>query len=167
MRSILFLSFLIIISCSATGPNPGSSASLSKFQKDFLNKVNRLRTSGCKCGNTYMVPVKPLTWNKMLETAAYGHARDMERRKYFSHTSPSGKTIKNRIENAGYTFSGMRSYAVGENIASGQKSIDEVMKSWTRSESHCKNIMNRNFKEMGVAEVRLFWVQDFGMRLAN
>lgn len=112
-----------------------------------------------------MPPVKPLVWNYLLETSALGHASDMFRRKYFAHKSLSGKTIKNRIEDAGYILSGTRTYAIGENIAAGQKSIDEVMKSWIKSEEHCKNIMNKDFREIGVAESNLYWVQDFGMRI--
>lgn len=60
----------------------------------------------------------------------------------------------------------MRTFAVGENIAAGHRSIGQVMEGWVRSESHCKNIMNRNYKEIGVAESNLYWVQDFGMRVA-
>lgn len=114
-----------------------------------------------------MPPVKPLLWNTLLERSASGHASDMSKRKYFAHTSLSGKTIKNRIEEAGYTLSGMRRYVIGENIAVGQRSVEDVMKSWIKSEGHCKNIMNNNFREIGVAKNNLYWVQDFGMRAAK
>lgn len=114
-----------------------------------------------------MPPVEPLAWNNLLELSAHGHARDMHRRNYFAHTSLSGKTIKNRIEDAGYVLTGMRTYAIGENIAVGQRSIDEVMRGWIKSEGHCKNIMSKNFKEIGVAEVSNYWVQDFGMRVSR
>lgn len=114
-----------------------------------------------------MPPVKPLLWNTLLERSASSHANDMSKRKYFAHTSLSGKTIKNRIEEAGYILSGMRIYAIGENIAVGQRSVEDVMKSWIKSEGHCKNIMNNNFREIGVAKNNLYWVQDFGMRAAK
>ena len=143
-----------------------SSGTLSKFQREFLYRVNKLRSSGCNCGNTYMSPVKPLTWNRMLEAAALSHARDMSRHKYFKHTSLSGKIVRKRIEDAGYTSSGMRTFAFAENIAAGHPSIEKVMEGWVRSENHCKNIMNKNYKEIGVAESNLYWVQDFGMRIA-
>ena len=144
--------------------NPGNSPASTSFQNEFLTRVNNVRKSGCKCGRFYMPPVEPLSWNGLLESSAFAHAQDMHRRRYFAHTSLSGKTIKNRLEEAGYTLTGMRSYAFGENIALGQKSIDQVMKSWLKSEGHCKNIMNKNFKEIGVAQNNFYWVQDFGMR---
>lgn len=91
----------------------------------------------------------------------------MAENRYFNHVSRNGKTIKNRIEDAGYTLSGMRSYYVGENIAAGQPSIKSVMNSWLKSEGHCKNIMSGTFREIGVAEHKLYWVQDFGMRISK
>lgn len=167
MRIIFTIPAFVLMSCIGLGAGPGNPSSLNNFQNEFLNRVNRIRASGCKCGNTYMPPVAPLAWNYSLESSAYSHARDMSRRKYFAHTSLSGKSIKKRIEDAGYTLSGMRSYAYGENIAAGQKSISQVMNSWIKSEGHCKNIMNNSFKDIGVAEVNLYWVQDFGMRAAK
>ena len=167
MRLILTIPVLALLSCIGLRPDPGNSASLNRFQNEFLTRVNKVRTSGCKCGKTYMPPVQPLQWNSLLESSASNHARDMYKRRYFAHTSLSGKTIKNRLEDAGYTLSGMRTYAYGENIASGQKSIEEVMKGWLKSEGHCKNIMSARFKEIGVAEENLYWVQDFGMRIAR
>ncbi len=165
VRIALGVSVFLMFSCISSRPE--NSSPPRNFQNDFLNRINKVRTSGCRCGNTYMAPVEPLSWNYLLESSASSHARDMSQRKYFAHTSLSGKTIKNRIEDAGYTFSGMRTYAFGENIAMGQRSIEEVMKSWIKSEGHCKNMMNKNFREIGVAESNLYWVQDFGMRAAK
>ncbi len=63
------------------------------------------------------------------------------------------------------TFNGCKSFAVGENIAFGQSNIDIVMDEWLKSEGHyCKNLMNAQFKEIGVAENHKYWVQDFGGR---
>ncbi len=166
-RLTLAIPMLVLLSCMGMRSDPGESASLNRFQNDFLTRINKVRTAGCKCGKTYMPPVEPLSWNSLLERSAYAHALDMSKRRYFNHTSLSGKTIKNRLEEAGYTLTGMRTYAFGENIAAGQKSIDQVMTSWLKSEGHCKNIMSKNFKEIGVAETNLYWVQDFGMRVGR
>jgi hypothetical protein len=43
-------------------------------------------------------------------------------------------------------------------------SINEVMNGWIKSPGHCKNLMNPQFKEVGVAEDHTYWVQDFGGR---
>ena len=140
IRFTSIIPVLAFLSFTAPKFNPGNSTLLTNFQNQFLTRINSVRKSGCNCGRTYMPPVEPLSWNTFLERSASAHAQDMSRRRYFSHTSPSGKTIKNRLEASGYTLTGMRTYAFGENIAAGQKSIDQVMKSWLKSEGIVKTL---------------------------
>jgi uncharacterized protein YkwD len=83
---------------------------------------------------------------------------------FFSHSSIDGRTSEDRIVAAGYQFNGYRSFAVGENIAAGQQSIAEVNDGWFKSEGHCSNLMNPEFKEIGVARSGQYWVEDFGGR---
>ena len=135
-----------------------------QFKKEFLYRINLTRQSGCNCGVKYYPPAPPLTWNDKLEDAAEGHAKDMARKDYFSHTSKDGRSMEDRILSAGYTYKGFKSFAIGENIAAGQQSIAEVMDGWFKSEGHCKNLMNPSFKEVGVAMYKTYWVQDFGGR---
>lgn len=137
-----------------------------QFKREFLEQINHVRQSGCNCGTTFMPPAPPLTWNDQLEVAAEKHAKDMARNHYFSHTSKDGRTMDKRAIAAGYTYDGFKSFAVGENIAQGQMSITEVMTGWLNSPGHCKNLMNPQFKEVGVALYDTYWVQDFGGREA-
>ena len=134
------------------------------FRDEFLERINAVRRTGCNCGTQRMAPAPPLVWNDQLEDAAKDHAKDMARKKYFSHESRNGRTIKDRIMGAGYTYKGFRSYAIAENIAYGQRSIAEVQNGWFKSPGHCKNLMNPDLKEVGVAEKDNYWVQDFGGR---
>jgi uncharacterized protein YkwD len=156
-KTIFLLSILFVF--SATFPQ-----SNGQFESEFLYRINLTRQKGCNCGNTYMPPAPPLTWNNKLEDAAAGHAKDMARHNYFNHKSQDGRSMENRIVSAGYTFKGFKSFAIGENIAAGQTSIAEVMDGWFKSEGHCKNLMNPDFKEVGVAQYKNYWVQDFGGR---
>jgi len=135
-----------------------------RFKEEFLYRINKVRTVGCSCGKKYYPPAPPLTWNNTLETSAQGHAQDMNFHNYFSHTSKDGRTSEDRIVAAGYQFNGYRSFAIGENIAEGQQSIMEVNDGWFRSEGHCHNLMNPEFKEIGIARSGLYWVEDFGGR---
>lgn len=134
------------------------------FKEEFLARINKVRQNGCKCGSQKMPPAPPLVWNQQLEKAAIAHAVDMYKKRYFSHQSKDGRKIQDRIMNAGYTFNGFRSFVIGENIAFGQQSIEEVQNGWFRSEGHCRNLMNPEFKEVGVAWHQKYWVQDFGGR---
>ena len=117
--------------------------------------VNEVRKKGCTCGNTYYAPVTPLSWNNQLEKAAFEHSSDMNQHKYFSHTAPDGSNAGDRISNTGYKW---RTY--GENIALGYLTEQEVITGWLHSPGHCKNIMSKDFKEMGVARVGDYWTQE-------
>jgi len=156
---------VIAVSALIAGYTPHITES-NDFEEEFLSRINEVRQKGCKCGNLYMPPAPPLVWNDDLADAAKDHARDMSKRQYFSHTSKDGRTIRDRIMAAGYTYEGYKSFAIGENIAQGQETIAEVSKGWFQSPGHCKNLMNPGFKEIGVAEHNRFWVQDFGGRIA-
>lgn len=136
----------------------------AEFKSSFLSLINKTRAKGCNCGKTYYPPAPPMVWNDNLEDAARGHAKDMARKEYFSHDSKDGRNMDDRIVSAGYVFKGYKSFAIGENIAFGQTSITEVMAGWFRSEGHCKNLMNPDFRDVGVSEVNKYWVQDFGGR---
>ena len=72
--------------------------------------------------------------------------------------------MEDRIVLNGYIFNGYKSFMVGENIARGQQSIQEVMDAWIKSPDHCRNLMNAGFKEIGVSQYNDYWVQDFGGR---
>jgi uncharacterized protein YkwD len=161
---------LLFIFLTATGFTTSGGAEAepvptgASFRNEFLTRVNAVRAKGCNCGGKYMPPAPALKWNDELEKAANAHARDMKRQGYFSHTSRNGNTVKDRIVKAGYSLDGYMGYSYGENIAAGQRSIGEVMASWIKSPGHCKNLMNPNFREIGVGENDFFWVQNFGMR---
>jgi uncharacterized protein YkwD len=100
-----------------------------------------------------------LLWNDVLEKAAYHHSADMYQNDYFSHTALDGSNGGVRIQRAGYNW-----MTYGENIAMGYKNERETVEGWLSSPGHCKNIMNRSFKEMGVARVGNYWTQEFGAK---
>ena len=87
----------------------------------------------------------PLTANLRLDGAAQRHAADMLARNYFAHESPEKHTVRERAKDAGYEWR-----AIGENIAEGQMSVAEVMTTWMHSPGHRRNILDRDFKELGV-----------------
>jgi uncharacterized protein YkwD len=123
----------------------------------MLAQVNQLRQSGCRCGPNWMPPVPPLTWNDTLAQAADVHARDMAAGQYLSHISPSGTSPIQRAADAGYSGT-----YVGENIARGYYSINQVMMGWQASEDHCRAMMDSLYQQMGAARSGDYWVQEFG-----
>lgn len=126
-------------------------------KEELLRLVNEARVEGCRCGNTYYESTEPLTWNDQLEAAAQRHSDDMYRSGNFSHTGTDGSEMSERITDAGYAWS-----ACGENISWGRETEAAVIAGWLDSPGHCKNIMNPDFTEMGVAKSGTYWTQVFG-----
>ncbi|MEV6553256.1 sigma-70 family RNA polymerase sigma factor [Streptomyces sp. NPDC051597] len=106
----------------------------------------------------------PVTDNSQLATAAQRHSDNMAAQGFFDHTGPSGAGPGERIHAAGYQWS-----TYGENIARGQRTPADVMKSWMNSPGHRANILNCAFKELGVGihsgPGGPWWTQDFGTRM--
>jgi uncharacterized protein YkwD len=79
--------------------------------------------------------------------------------KYFSHQGTDGTRGGTRIQRAGYRWK-----TFGENIGQGYKTEKEMLDGWLASPGHCKNIMSKTYKEMGVARAGTLWTQTFGSR---
>jgi uncharacterized protein YkwD len=72
---------------------------------------------------------------------------------YFSHNSYNGETNKARLERFGYTFSSYSYWSYGENIYWGygtSASPDSAFKWWMNSSTHKANILNKDFREVGI-----------------
>ncbi len=130
----------------------------SGIDKNLLLKlVNDARARGANCGGDWYEPVGALKWNDELELAAKRHSEDMNRHKHFSHTGTDGSVLADRVNGTKYDWS-----ALGENIAAGQRNERDVINSWLHSPGHCKNIMNGNFKDMGIYKSGKYWTQNLG-----
>lgn len=162
MRLIGFILFLgLSWSCSLLseeGTQPiteeGSAPPLSSFEQDFLQQVNELRASGCRCGDSLAPPVAPLKWHHLLTEAATQHATDLYQNQRFSHTGTDGSSVGTRLTRTGYAWS-----RVGENIANGYASGSNVLQGWTVSPGHCLNLMDPDFQHTGLAKKGRYWVQ--------
>lgn len=105
--------------------------------------------------------------NPQLARAAQMKANDMAKKGYFSHTSPSGLSPKSLLSYVKYLW---RAYA--ENIAVSTKSTQNFVANWMQSPGHRKNILNPQYKEIGIATASgyyngrpvTFAVQEFGTR---
>jgi len=160
------LIFMVIIGYSNKAPREAfvnqipikiTDSSLISEKEIMLSLINKYRKEGCKCGRTYMPAVDPLIWNSKLERAAQKHSKDMFDHKYFDHINKQGIGPGTRITKEGYIWSNC-----GENIAMGQTTVEEVMHGWIMSVGHCKNLMNKSFKEVGSGWTGNIWVQNFG-----
>lgn len=119
-------------------------SSAGAFAQQVLSATNAARSAARNCGATAMAAVPPLTWNSLITAAASNHSEDMLNRNYFSHTSPEGAGVSERLVAVGYKFT----YA-NENLGSGTTNLNEIMGAWIRSPGHCMAIMAPDAKELG------------------
>jgi uncharacterized protein YkwD len=147
------------------GPSPMMPSTGSKPPEGpagaLLALVNAARAEARSCGGEGFAAAPPLTWDARLGAAAQAHSDDMVARGYFDHESPDGGTPSDRIGAQGYAFS-----AWGENIAAGQATPADAMKTWLESPGHCSNIMSPALKDFGAGlaeggEYRFYWTQVF------
>lgn len=88
----------------------------------------------------------PLVNNTLLVNAAQAKAADMFANNYWAHYSPQGKSPWSFISAIGYKYI----YA-GENLARDFNDSQSVVNAWMASPTHRSNLLDENFKEIGVA----------------
>jgi len=114
------------------------------------------------------VGAPPLRLDPTLAKIADFYACRMVEDGFFAHEDPfDGSTVDVRAADFGYVF-----VKIGENLAAGQGSVDQVMDDWMGSPEHRANILDPTYTDFGVA-VKLggdcgsYWVQEFGRPLAS
>lgn len=83
--------------------------------------------------------------NSLLTRAAYAKAQDMLVNQYFEHVSPTKVGLANWLNNVKYNYT-----VAGENLAMGFNTPEEVVNGWVHSKTHYANLIDPDFKEIGV-----------------
>merc|ERR1719277_2832602 len=91
--------------------------------------------------------VPALCENRALHLTAVFHATDMYWNDFTSHRGSDGSTVEDRVTRQGYTYR-----VLGENVARGQTTAEEVLQFWMRSSESRNNILNPEFKNMGYGD---------------
>ena len=101
-----------------------------------------------------------LKYSDKLSEAANIRAKEIQT--YFSHTRPDGRSCFTAV-----TDSGIRYRYIGENIAYGQRTPEEVMNAWMNSSGHRANILNNNVEYIGIGVAKrngiCYWTQFFAL----
>ncbi len=140
---------------------PGCQSKLEAEQ--VLGYLNAFRAQDRVCGERSFAAAGPLRWQAQLEQAALGHAAELAQGEALNHLSLSGRTLRERVRAQGYL-----AYRVGENLAAGQESVDEVLRTWSSSAKHCENIMQPAFHDVamvcakGAGKYGSYWVMNLG-----
>ncbi|MFF8844359.1 CAP domain-containing protein [Streptomyces sp. NPDC015127] len=136
-----------------TATKPAAPSTAPPASGDVARVVQLVNSERSKAG------CSPVTLNAKLSKAAQDHSEDMAAHRNMSHTGSDGSEAGDRITRAGYNWS-----TYGENVAYGYETPESVMAGWMSSPGHKENILNCEFKEIGVglAQPDDYWTQDFG-----
>ena len=113
---------------AAEGPEPGAL--------DLVNELRRNRGLGS------------LAASAELTHAAQMQAANLARTGTLSHTGPDGSTPLDRALKSGF-----KAAMAAENVAGGQPTLVEAMRSWRESDTHLRNLLLADATHMGVARV--------------
>jgi len=185
---LLTLTSLLCVACGGSSSAPtqiitkGSLEVAEQTTEDqILDAINKARAVArdCQDGKGLVSAAPALVWNHELYASAYEHSYDLAQSDTFSHYGSGTESditgsnnnkasyFNERIKAHGY----VNYKTIGENIAGGQLSIEEAVEAWIDSPTHCTNLMNAEFKEVGVAvvtnsssEYKIYWTQNFGSK---
>lgn len=87
-----------------------------------------------------------VTLNPQLTAAAQAKVDDMFKENYWAHISPKGTQPWSFITNTGYKYQ-----HAGENLARDFSNSKDVVNAWMASPSHKKNLLDKRYKDMGIA----------------
>lgn len=142
---------------AAKFPSCGLPASAASWRDQILALVNQERSNA---------GLAQVARNATLEDQAEEYACEMIAQNFFAHENPvTGSTLKDRAASFDYQF-----MVIGENLAAGQQTPQEVMTAWMNSPGHRANILDSRFTELGVSvriggQYGIYWVQEFGKPL--
>ena len=127
-------------SCPGADAQP-SAATIAQAQQSTLCLLNERRAQQ---------GLGPLGRDGLLESASTAFSHRMVAERFFSHTSPDGGTLRNRL--AAYV-AGLSGWAIGENLAwgtAGSSTPGSIVEMWMKSSGHRANILSSRYQAIGI-----------------
>lgn len=153
--------FLIVVALFIPAEAFVSPNVLAEQQTKLITLTNQVRVQK---------GLPPLAVDARLMRSATTRAEDMLTKQYFSHVSPDGHRLSYFLTRAGYPYR-----TAGENLALGFSDADGAMNGWLKSPTHYANLVDPDFKEIGIAveggvyhdKPTVFVAQHFGTPYAS
>jgi uncharacterized protein YkwD len=149
LRTVLGLAALAGVAATSTPAAVASprerAATMSQLESSVLGDINAFRVQH---------GLARLHLNARLTSAARAHTQQMAHDGYFAHESADGSAFWKRLAGF-YPSSSWRYWSVGENLLWSSPAIDAsgALKLWIASPEHRRNLMNPNWREIGVSAV--------------
>jgi uncharacterized protein YkwD len=132
---ILFVKATVVVALSLLFPDPSAFAAITAERIVELANVARAQQ-----GLTTLVS------NDMLDQAAAQKVEHMFQYGYFDHFEPDGTAPWHWLRQEGYIYT-----VAGENLGMNFTDADAIHKAWMNSASHRANVLNPNFRDIGIA----------------
>jgi uncharacterized protein YkwD len=116
-------------------------------EKQILSITNIIRTRH---------NINPVTWDEETSQVAFLHSEDMRLNNYFSHESPNGETLVERLAEFDVKYK-----MAGENIAAQYVDGIAATEGWLNSKGHRETLLNGEFTHLGVGVDGLYYTQNF------
>ncbi len=123
---------------SESSVQPQSTA-IEQMEAEIGNQINNIRQEN---------NLNALQNNEKLAQVARNYSRQMAQENFFSHTSPDGSTLAERVRNAEIFFS-----VVGENLFQStniSNPVSQAVQGWMDSPGHRENILRSVYTETGI-----------------
>jgi serralysin len=158
---VVLLALMALLPSSIGADDPASGS----FEQQVIELTNQERQANG------LAPLRP---NENLAKAAAGHSQAMASEGFFAHQNPKDNSdVGVRARRVAYNWN-----YIGENIALGSPTPQRVVAGWMNSPGHRANILNPEFREIGIGYVatgrdadacrpslcRHYWTQVFGRR---
>jgi uncharacterized protein YkwD len=168
MHSLSRLAFAACLVAGSALAGPSETGALEPCLDErqlqrAVEQLNALRRQPAPCAAASSA-MQRLSWESRLAASATEQARDIALQDRLSHTDSRNRGLGTRLRSVGYAAAG-----AGENLAAGQTDIDDAFQAWLASPSHCANLMQPEYSDVGLACVQRrgsryerFWVAHFG-----
>lgn len=128
---------------SSSPPTPlatPQSSATAQMEAQVRQRINEIRQ---KQG------LSELQNNEKLAQAARDYSQEMAEKDFFSHTSPKGSTMVERVRSAGIIFY----FMLGENLfmcTNVPQPVPASVQGWMDSPGHRENILRPEYRETGI-----------------
>lgn len=120
---------------------------IALLEEQCLGEVNRLRRAH---------GLESLDFDEELLEVARAYSRRMAEEKFFSHADPEGRSVRERVNEAGISWR-----MVGENLAYSNGYINPVaasLRGWMESAPHKRNLLEASFQQTAIG----VWISSKG-----
>lgn len=129
---------------TGTAASAAQSAATAQMEARVRQQINRIRQQQ---------NLSELRQNDRLAEVARAYSRRMATEHFFSHTSPSGDSMVQRVQAAK-----IRYFVLGENLFRGTNlpnPVNSAVQGWMQSPGHRENIVRPEFRETGIGVWRV------------